>query len=201
MRAQGTAGVLLLVLTVSVVAWSVLSPAPQASAASQTGLTSAEAHAIVIDAPLFDASIPGTAHVGENISVLVHITNTSNQTLPIIVGLTVPVSILYVSPLLIHTYIGPNGQLTETFYMVVIQQNQSGAAVVTAKVWIWFVDAMPAPQLVAQTSASVYSIRPSPEAPLAAAGVLLVTVATVSVVLLVRRRSSRTPPPAYSQNL
>lgn len=200
-RELGVRGALLLALTVAMVAWAAVFPAPPASAASQSGLTSVEAHAITIDAPLFDASVPSTAHVGENISVKLHVTNASNETLPIILGLSVPVSVLYVSPLLIHTDIQPKGQLTETFYLVVIQQNQGGGANVTAKVWIWFYDTMAAPQLVAQTSAKVYTILPSPEAPVAAAGVLLVAVAAVSVVVFVRRRTARPPMPAYSQDL
>ena len=164
----------------------VLSPQGASAASQPSGLTPSEKGALTIDKGLFAATVPSFAYVGQNISVVLRITNRSNETLPIIVGLSVPVDILYVSPLLIHQTIQPHGQLTDTFFVVVIQQSSQGAVNVTAKIWVWFLDRMNGPELVFQTSTELYNIGPS-----AQAGVIVGAAALIVAAVLLAWRYRR----------
>jgi hypothetical protein len=153
------------------------------------GLTLTEKNALTIDSALFDASVPSYAYVGENFSVKMRVINHSNETLPIILGVSAPVDVLYVSPLLVHKDIPPGGALTQTFWVVAIQPNGAGRTTMTGKVWIWFYDRMDTPALVSQTTAQVFGIRPSPLVGTeVAVAVVVIAVAAGSVLLWRRRR-------------
>jgi hypothetical protein len=184
-------------------------PVASAQSTGSTGLTPEEANSIRMNSFLFEATVPNAVYVGENFSVSLLLTNVSNESIPVVVELSTPVDMLYVTPHVHRDSIKPGAAITEIFWMVPIQPTNH-AQNVTARVYIWFQDRMAAPALVIQTTTFVFSIAPSPLAPYVAAAIVLVVLAAgASLILLakwkvVRRRMAPAPPvtpPAQSHLL
>ncbi len=160
------------------------------SAGASSGLTPTEASALHLNERLFEATVPNVVYLGENFSVSIQLTNTSNESIPAIVELSTPIDTLYVSPLIHRENIAPGAQVTEVFWVVAIQTADLSKDV-TVKVWVWFQQRMAAPELVIQSTTKVFSVQSSPLAPyvMIAIGVIVASAVLIAAALL--RRSSR----------
>jgi len=159
------------------------------SSAGTGGLTPTERSAIMVDVSLYHATVPSYAYLGQNFTVKLEVSNTSNESLPLILELSAPVDMLYVSPLIFHQTIPAGSHQTFNFSVVAIQTASQGSFPVTAKIWIWFIDRMSTPELVSQTTTQIYGIGPSPVARIIVPVLLLTVAAVILVFVVIRRRA------------
>ncbi|MCL4519962.1 MAG: hypothetical protein M1587_12290 [Thaumarchaeota archaeon] len=142
-----------------------------------------------IDQVLFMSTVPTSANIGQNYTVEVLISNNSDQPVPILLQLNVPLNMVNVRPFIILETAEPEGQFLANFTIVAFSKPNQGTISITAILSIWFVGLMNQPQIVQQISANIYRVNPSNYSQV----IFLVTVAgiasAVAIVSLYLRKS------------
>lgn len=165
-------------------------PRAQAAAVSPVNVA-ALSQDIQIDKALFFASIPSYAVIGQNYSVKLVVTNTSNQSIPIIIAMHSSLGAVSITPFQAQLVIGPGKQVSGNFSLIPVNSAPLGPVNVSATVSIWFLSQMPRPQVAQKVSTLIYGIEPYPYAPVIIGASVLIILASVVVVVQHLRRSRR----------
>lgn len=184
---------------VLIVVFQALAPPPAAGAPSSTTTTTTSSAGLqgilTIDGASFFSSVPSSATLGQNYTLRVLIESSSNLTLPIIVRVLAPVETILIHPLVLRTDLAPMGSLVANFSIVPFVSWNKAPINVTAAAWVWFINQMSTPRLVAQTTAYIYTIgggSPSYLNVLVFAAVVAVVLAVVAVTYRYSHRRGAT---------
>lgn len=167
---------------------------PPAAAASSSPAVDLALRSLHIDTQAFQASIPTNPVVGRNYTLALMISNASNESIPIVIGVHTTLGAVSVQPLEAQAVIGPGKSMEGNFSMVPFAATSQGPVNVTASVFVWFVNLMPRPQLAVSVSALIFTIQPYPYAPVIEAAAAAALVLGAAAVLVHLRRSGRGTP-------
>jgi hypothetical protein len=179
------------VLLITLVALSVQASVPTpVLAASNPQTSNPQSIPVSIDKTLFFSTVPSYAVLGHNYTVKLLVRNTSDQPVPIILRVNIPVDVIYTHPLLLQLVVGPGQQVLTNFSLIAFNR-YSGLINVTAVMWVWYFDQMPRPQIVQQVSTLIDGVTPSPLLPVALVAVVALSAAAGAAIYLGIRRSRR----------
>lgn len=117
---------------------------------------------VSMDNNLFLASVPSYPNIGQNYTVRILVNNNSDEPIPILFRVDVPVDVFDVHPIFLTIVVPPGGQIIGNFTINAFNRSYKGPIVVTATLWIWFYAIMNRPQEVQSLSATVFGVNPSP---------------------------------------
>jgi hypothetical protein len=138
------------------------------------------ARSVSIDQTLFVSTVPSYAILGHNYTVLVDVTNTSNQSIPITLRVDAPIDIVYTYPVYLQVVVGAYSTLDNNFTLMAF--NTTPALLnVTVTMWIWFTNQMPRPVVAQQLSTVIAGVVHSHQSQDA---LILVAVVSTTVVVL-----------------
>lgn len=143
---------------------------------------------VMIDRALFLSTVPSYAVIGHNYTVKVLINNNSDQPIPVILRLIVPVNVMVVHPLIFDSEISPKGQSLANFSLVAFSSSNQEPLIVSAQLSIWFLNNMSRPQMVDDLSTTVYGVNHSPDSQYVFIFVGLLAVASIILLILYRMK-------------
>ena len=114
-----------------------------------------------MDPALFASTVPNSAIIGKNYTIEILVNNNSDQPVPILLKLNVPLNMINIRPFLVLGTVQPNSQFLANFTIVVFSESSQGEISISAVLSIWFVGVMSKPQVVQQISADIYRVEPS----------------------------------------
>jgi hypothetical protein len=156
-----------------------------ASAAQDT-----QSSPVSIDQTLFLSTVPSYAVLGHNYTVKLLVSNTSNESVPIILRVSVPVGLIYTHPTILQLIVEPDQQVLTNFSLIAFDK-YNGPINVTAILWVWFYDNSSRPVVAEQISTVIDSVTPSPLSSIALISIVALSVTTAAIVVFSVRRGRR----------
>ncbi|MDG7000157.1 MAG: hypothetical protein JRN15_13710, partial [Nitrososphaerota archaeon] len=114
-----------------------------------------------MDPALFASTVPNSAIIGKNYTIEILVNNNSDQPVPILLKLNVPLNMINIRPFLVLGTVQPNSQFLANFTIVVFSESSQGEISISAVLSIWYAGLMSKPQVVQEISANIYRIDPS----------------------------------------
>jgi hypothetical protein len=145
---------------------------------------------VSIDQALFLSTVPSYAVLGHNYTVRLLVNNTTNESVPIILRVNVPVGVIYTHPTILQLIVEPGRQVLTNFSLIAFDR-YNGLINVTAMMWVWFYNETSRPVLAEQVSTVINGVLPSPLSTIALVSVVALLVATAAVVVIGIRRGKR----------
>lgn len=109
---------------------------------------------------IFLSTVPTYTNVGENYTVMIVVSNTAQQPIPVLFRLEPPINAMTVHPIYVQALVPPHGQVIGNFTIVPFNSSYQGTINMTAMLYIWYYNQMSNPALVQQLSTSMYGINP-----------------------------------------
>ena len=91
-----------------------------------------------MDPALFASTVPTSAIIGKNYTIEILINNNSDQPVPILLELNVPLNMINIRPFLVLGTVQPNSQFLANFTIVVFSQSSQGEISISAVLSIWY---------------------------------------------------------------
>jgi len=145
---------------------------------------------VSIDQALFLSTVPSYAVLGHNYTVRLLVNNTSNESVPIILRVDVPVDVIYTHPTIQQLIVEPGQQVLTNFSLIAFDR-YSGLINVTATMWVWLYNQTSRPVIAEQVSTVINGVLPSPLSTIALVAVVALLAATATVVVISVRRSKK----------